>query len=175
MDKTNKHAQSAALRERIQGLSALVLVEYERLTVAESEDLRKKFREAGCSFRVYKNSIVRYAVVGTRHEPVVPLLAGVTGLAYNANDPGAPARVARDYAKTNDKVRIKGGVIDGEMLDPVRTASLADMPGPREIKAQFLMLLKTPATQMVQVIQASTRDFLRVLNAKKAKDEGAAA
>ena len=49
------------------------------------------------------------------------------------------------------------------------------MPGPREIKAQFLMLLKTPATQMVQVMQASTRDFLRVLNAKKLKDEGAAA
>lgn len=70
MDKTNKHAQSAALRERIKDATALVLVEYERLTVAESEDLRKKFREAGCSFRVYKNSIVHYAVVGTRHEAV---------------------------------------------------------------------------------------------------------
>lgn len=175
MDKTNKHAQSAALRERIGGISSLVLVEYERLTVAESEDLRKKFREAGCSFRVYKNSIVRYAVAGTPHEAVVPLLAGVTGLAFNADDPGAAARVARDYAKTNDKVRIKGGVIEGEMLDAARTATLADMPGPRELKAQLLMLFKTPATQMVQVIQASTRDFLRVLNAKKLKDEGAAA
>ncbi len=175
MEKTNKHAQSAALREHIKGLSALVLVEYARLTVAESEDLRKKFREAGCSFRVYKNSIVRYAVVGTPHEAVVPLLQGVTGLAYNADDPGAAARVARDYAKTNDKVRIKGGVIEGELLDAVRTATLADMPGPRELKAQLLMLLKTPATQMVQVLQASTRDFVRVLSAKKLKDESAAA
>ncbi len=175
MEKTNKHAQSAALREHIGDVSALVLVEYERLTVAESEDLRAKFREAGCSFRVYKNSIVRFAVVGTPHEALSPLLKGVTGLAYNANDPGAPARVARDYAKTNDKVRIKGGVIDGELLDAARTLTLADMPGPREIKAQFLMLLKTPATQMVQVMQAFTRDFLRVLNAKKLKDEGAAA
>lgn len=175
MDKTNKHAQSAALRERIKDATALVLVEYERLTVAESEDLRKKFREAGCSFRVYKNSIVHYAVVGTRHEPVQPILKGVTGVAFNLDDPGAPARVARDYVKTNDKVRIKGGVMEGELLDATRTAAIADLPGPREIKAQFLMLLKTPATQMVQVLQASTRDFLCVLNAKKQKDEGAAA
>lgn len=65
--------------------------------------------------------------------------------------------------------------MEGELLDPVRTAAIADLPGPREIKAQLLMLLKTPATQMVQVIQASARDFLRVLNAKKQKDEGAAA
>lgn len=175
MDKTNKHAQSAALRERLKDATALVLVEYERLTVAESEDLRKKFREAGCSFRVYKNSIVHYAVAGTRHEAVTPILKGVTGVAFNVDDPGAPARVARDYVKTNDKVRIKGGVMEGELLDAVRTAAIADMPGPREMKAQFLMLLKTPATQMVQVIQASTRDFLRVLNAKKQKDEGVAA
>ncbi len=175
MDKTTKLAHSTALRERIEDVSALVLVEYDRLTVAESEDLRKKFREAGCSFRVYKNSIVRYAVAGLGHEALVPLLKGVTGVAYNPNDPGAPARVARDYAKTNDKVRIKGGVIDGTMLNAEQTARLADMPGPREIKAQFLMLLQTPATQMVQVIQASARDFLLVLNAKKHKDEEAAA
>ena len=116
MDKTNKHAQSAALRERIEGLSALVLVEYQRLTVAESEDLRKKFREAGCSFRVYKNSIIRYAVLGTRHEPLTPLLKGVSGLAFNPDDPGAPARVARDFVKTNDKVKLKGAVVEGQVF-----------------------------------------------------------
>lgn len=174
MDKTTKHAQSAALRERIEGVAALVLVEYDRLTVAESEDLRKKFREAGCSFRVYKNSIVRYAVTGLRHEALVPLLKGVTGVAYNLDDPGAAARVAREYAKTNDKVRIKGGVMEGQMLDGEQTARLADLPGPREIKAQFLMLLQTPATQMVQVMSAAARDFVFVLNAKKQKDEEAA-
>jgi large subunit ribosomal protein L10 len=169
MDKTNTPAHSAALRQRIEDVSALVLVEYERLTVAESEDLRKKFREAGCSFRVYKNSIVRYAVVGTPHEAVVPLLAGVTGLAFNADDPGAPARVARDYAKTNDKVRIKGGVIDGEMLDAARCATLADMPGPRELKAQFLALLNTPATSLVRVLSAAPQSLLYLLNARKDK------
>lgn len=174
MDKQTKHAQSAALRERIEELSALVLVQYDRLTVDESNELRGKFREAGCTFRVYKNSIVRYAVEGTDHEPIKPFLKGVTGLAYNADDPGAPARVARDYAKDNDKVQLKGGVLDGEALDVEGCLKLAELPGPDEIKAKLLMLFKTPATRMVQVMNAAPRDFLRVLNAKKQKDEEAA-
>jgi large subunit ribosomal protein L10 len=173
MDKDTKHAQSAALREQIEDVTAFVLVEYNGLTVAESEQLRIKFREAGCTYRVYKNSIIRYAVTGTSHEPITPLLKGVSGLAFNADDPGAPARVARDYAKDNDKVRLKGAVVEGEVYAGEAANKLADMPGPREIKAKLLMLFKTPATRMAQVMQAAPRDFLRVLNAKKKKDEAA--
>ena len=174
MDKEVKYAQSAALREQVEDLMALVLVEYTGLTVAESEDLRGQFREAGCTYRVYKNSVIRFAVTGTPHEPITPLLKGVSGLAYNAEDPGAPARVARDFAKKNVKLRLKGAVVDGEVYEGEGANALADMPGPREIKAKLLMLFKTPATRMVQVMQAAPRDFLRVLNAKKKKDEEAA-
>ena len=175
MEKDQKYAQSADLRAQIEELTAILLIEYSGLTVAESEALRIKFREAGCTYRVYKNSVVRYAVAGTSHEPITPHLKGVTGLAYHADDPGAPARVARDYAKTNDKFRLKAGVVDGTVLVGEDCGKLADMPGPREIKAKLLMLFKTPATRMVQVMQAAPRDFLRVLNAKKKKDEEAAA
>lgn len=174
MEKATKHAQSAALREQLEDLTALVIVEYDRLTVAESDELRGKFREAGCTYRVYKNSVIRYAVAGTEHEPIQPHLKGVSGLAYNADDPGAPARVAREFAKANDKVRIKAAVVEGQVLEGEAANKLADMPGPREIKAKLLMLFKTPATRMVQVMQAAPRDFLRVLNAKQKKDEEAA-
>lgn len=174
MEKATKHAQSAELRERIEDLTALVLVEYHGLTVAESDELRGKFREAGCTYRVYKNSVIRYAVAGTPLEPITPLLKGVSGLAYNADDPGAPARVARAFAKDNDKLRLKGAVVEGQVLEGEAANKLADMPGPREIKAKLLMLFKTPATRMVQVMNAAPRDFLCVLMAKKAKDEEAA-
>jgi large subunit ribosomal protein L10 len=169
----DKYAQSAALRAQIEDLAALVLVEFDRLTVAESDELRRQFRAQGCTYHVYKNSIIRYAVVGTRHEPVTTLLKGVSGLAYNANDPGAPARVARDFVKTNDKVKLKGAVVEGQVFAGEAAAAVGDMPGPREIKAKLLMLLQTPATRVAQVIQASTRDILLVLNAKQKKDEAA--
>jgi large subunit ribosomal protein L10 len=173
MEKHTKHAQSAALREQIEDLAALVLVQYDRLTVAESDDLRRKFREAGCTYRVYKNSIIRYAVVGTQHETLTPLLKGVSGLAFNAADPGAPARVARDFVKTNDKVKLKGAVVEGQVYAGENANAVADMPGPREIKAKLLMLFQTPATRMVQVMLAAPRDFLLVLTAKQKQDDAA--
>ena len=167
MDEATKHRKSKELHEKLDGVSALVLLECSGLTVAEAEDLRGKFREAGCDYHVYKNSTVRFAVEGTPHEPVKPLLKGVTGLAFNPEDPGAPARVLRDFVKDHDAVRIKGGVMDGEFLDEPGVQRLAALPGPQELKSMFLRLLMTPATQMVRVMNAVPQGLLNVITAKK--------
>lgn len=170
MDSATKHQLSASLREEIEGMTALVLVEFAGLTVAAADELRTKFRDAGCTYRVYKNSTIRFATEGTAHEPIKELLKGVSGLAYNEEDPGAPARVARDFAKDNEELKIKGGIADGSLLDVAGVETLANMPGPRELKAQLLSLFNTPATQMVRVLNAPAQSLLYVLNAKKDKD-----
>ncbi len=167
MDSATKQELSNKLRGELAQTSAFVLVEFAGLTVAAVNELRGKFREAGCSYHVYKNSTIRFAIQQTEHEPAVPLLKGVSGLAYHPEDPGAAARVARDFAKDNDKLRIKGGVAYGKMLDNGGVLALASMPGPRELKAQFLALLNTPATQFVRVLNAPAQGLLNVLNAKK--------
>ncbi|MEX1364377.1 MAG: 50S ribosomal protein L10, partial [Nannocystaceae bacterium] len=164
------HQLSAKLRDELEDVSALVLVQFAGLTVSAAEELRAKFREAGCSYHVYKNSTIRFATEGTRHEPIRELLKGVSGLAFNAEDPAAPARVARDFAKTHDELTVKGGVSDGALLDPAGVGVLASMPGPLELKAQLLALLNTPATQMVRVLNAPAQSFVYLLNAKKDKD-----
>ncbi|MCX4239143.1 50S ribosomal protein L10 [Paraliomyxa miuraensis] len=174
MDTATKHELSAKLREEIEGISALVLVKFAGLTVAAANDLRTKFREAGCTYRVFKNSTIRFATQGTKHEPIKDLLKGVSGLAYNADDPGAPARVARDFAKDNEQFQVKGGIADGTVLDANGVDVLANMPGPRELKAQFLALLNTPATQMVRVLNAPAQSFLYLLNALHDKKQDAA-
>jgi len=174
MDTTTKKAIADQLREEITSCSALVLVGFSGLTVKAAEELRGKFREAGCSYRVYKNSTIKFATAGTQHAPLKELLKGVTALAYHTEDPGAAARVARDFAKDNDKVQIKGGISDGRLLDEKGVEMLAKMPGPRELKAQFLALLLTPATQLVRVLNAPAQSLLYVLNAKKDKDGAAA-
>ena len=170
MDKQTKLELSGALRSQIEDLTALVLIEFQGISVAAADDLRNRFRDAGCSYRVYKNSTINYAVEGTKHEAIRPLLKGTSGLAFHADDPGAPARVVRDFAKENDKVQLKGAVVDGDMLEGARALALADMPGPQELKAKLLALFSTPATNMVRVLNAPVRDLLNVFNAKKNKD-----
>lgn len=170
MESATKKELSTQLRDELDGTSALVLVEFAKLTVKSANELRGKFREAGCTYKVFKNSTIRFAIEGTQHEPLTPLLKGVSGLAFNVEDPGAPARVARDFAKDNDALTVKGGIADGTLLDDQGVQRLASMPGPRELKAQLLALLNTPATQMVRVLNAPAQNLLNVLNAKKDAD-----
>jgi large subunit ribosomal protein L10 len=167
MDTATKHRLADELRDDIADCSALVLVGYSAMKVATANDLRSKFRDAGCKYRVFKNSTIEWAVKGTRHEPLSGLLGGVSALAFNKDDPGAPARVARDFAKTNELFVVKGGIADGTVLDARGVATLADMPGPLELKAMFLALLNTPATNMVRVLNAAATQMLNVLNARK--------
>ncbi len=166
MDAATKRRKAEELKSLVEDVSAVVLLEFSGLTVKDAEDLRAKFREAGCTYHVYKNSTIRFGVEGTPHEVIQPLLKGVSGLAFNPEDPGAPARVLRDFAKDHDAVRIKGGAMDGELLDEQGIERLAALPGPQELKAMFLRLLMTPATNMVRVMNAVPQGLLNVLQAK---------
>jgi large subunit ribosomal protein L10 len=168
---TAKHDNSEKLREELSSTSGFVLVEFAGLTVAAVADLRRKLRDAGCTYKVYKNTTIHYAVEGTKHAKAQSLLRGVTGLAYHLEDPGAPARVARDFAKDNEKFRIKGGIYEGSVLDERGVVNLAGMPGPRELKAQFLALLNTPAQMLLRVLNAPGQGLLNVLVAKKDKGD----
>lgn len=172
MDSATKQALATELRGELQDCSALVLVGFTKMTVKTANELRSKFREGGCKYRVYKNSTIRYATAETQHEPIRELLKGVSALAYHKEDPGAPARIARDFAKDHDTFVIKGGVSDGTLLDAKGVDTLASMPGPLELKAMFLALLNTPATNFVRVLNAPAQSLLNVLNAKKDKDGG---
>jgi large subunit ribosomal protein L10 len=162
-----KHDLSAKLRDTLSGIPAIILLDYAGMTVAEATDLRNKFRDGDCKYQIYKNSVVHYAIKGTRHEAMSPLLTGMTALAYSPVDPGAPARIARDFAKDAKNFKIKGGIVEGTVLDPAGVTRLADMPGPRELKAQFLALLNTPATSFVRVLSAAPQSLLYLLNARK--------
>ena len=172
MATATKFEQSDALKGSLEEVSAVVLMDFDGLSVSDTEDLRAKFREAGCFYKVYKNTVLKYAVKGTKHEVVEPLLKGATSIAYNAEDPGAPARVATEFAKDHEEgFKIKGGSMDGTLLDVKGIGTLADMPGPNELKAMLLSLFNQPATSFVRVLNASATSLLNVLNARKDKLE----
>ena len=167
MLRLNKHEQSSRLREALSDVPAFILLDYTGITVSEATALRNKFREGQCTYQVFKNSVMHYAIQGTRHEPASSLLTGMTALAYSPSDPGAAARIAREFTREVKNFKIKGGIIEGTVLDTAGVLQLADMPGPLELKAQFLALLNTPATSFVRVLNAGPQSLLYLLNARK--------
>lgn len=84
----SKQEESSKLRERLSGVSSFILIDFVGMSVADATELQNKFREAGCHYRVYKNSTIRYAIAETANATASPLLKGMTGLAFNAEDPG---------------------------------------------------------------------------------------
>ena len=123
MLRLNKHEASSRLREALNDVPAFILLDYTGITVSEATALRNKFREGECKYQVFKNSVVHYAVKGTRHEPVSRLLTGMTALAYSPTDPGAAARIAREFAREAKNLKIKGGIVEGTVLDPPASIS----------------------------------------------------
>ena len=104
------------IKELFDGAETAVVVDYRGLTVAQDTELRKKLREAGVVYKVYKNTMIRFAGKGTAFEALEPNLEGPTALAVSKTDATAPARILAEFAKTAPALEIKGGVVEGLSL-----------------------------------------------------------
>ena len=102
-----------AISEELKGAQSVVLVDYRGLTVAQDTELRKKLREAGVTYRVYKNTMMKRAFEGTEFEGLEGCLEGPSAIAISKEDATAPARILCEFAKGADKLELKGGVVEG--------------------------------------------------------------
>ena len=100
----------------LNGAQTAVVVDYRGLTVEQDTQLRKQLREAGVTYKVYKNTMISFAAKGTAFEALEPNLEGPTALAVSKTDATAPARILAEFAKKADKLEIKGGVVEGHLL-----------------------------------------------------------
>ena len=107
----------AEIAELFNGAKGAVVVDYRGLTVEQDTQLRKQLREAGVTYKVYKNTMIRFAAKGTAFEALEPNLEGPTALAVSKEDATAPARILAEFAKKADKLEIKGGVVEGNAYD----------------------------------------------------------
>ena len=101
----------AEISELLNGAQSAVVVDYRGLTVEQDTQLRKQLREAGVTYKVYKNTMIRFAAKGTEFEALEPHLEGPTALAVSKDDATAPARVLAEFAKKADKLQLKAGVV----------------------------------------------------------------
>jgi large subunit ribosomal protein L10 len=151
--------------------SAAVFLDYSGMTVAEVSALRSQFRAQGVTYKVLKNSLVRLALGDTPFAAKLkPALKGMTAVAFSGEEPGAAARVVKAFVKDNEKLKIKAGLLDGQVLDAKTVENqLATLPGKNEARAMLLATLMAPAQRFVMLLNTPAGNFVRLLEAKKAK------
>jgi large subunit ribosomal protein L10 len=169
MNRSEKTETVASLNATFNEAAVVVVTRNLGLTVAQSTDLRLKMRDAGASYKVAKNRLAKIALDGTQYGSVAELLTGPTALA-TSSDPVAAAKVAVEFAKTNDKLEIVGGAMGDTFLDVAGVKALATMPSLDELRATIIGLVQAPATKIAQLTTAPAAKLARVFGAYAAQD-----
>ena len=169
--RPEKVAVVEEVRAKLEAADAAVLTEYRGLNVSATAELRRALREAGGEYKIYKNTLVRFAARDLGLE-IEDLLTGPTAIAFVDGDPVAVAKALRDFAKTNPALVIKGGLLGDKALDEAAVKALADVE-PREVLlARLAGAIAAPMTQFAGLLEALPRNFAYGL--KALMDQGGA-
>ncbi|MFP5330379.1 MAG: 50S ribosomal protein L10 [Alphaproteobacteria bacterium] len=169
MDRSQKADLVDQLKQVFTETSVVVVTRNLGLTVAQSTDLRLKMRDAGAQFKVAKNRLALIALEGSRYKPIGDLLKGPTALA-TSSDPVAAAKVAVDFARTNDKLEIVGGAMGDTLLDVAGIKALAELPSLDELRAKLVGLIQAPASKIARTVNEPGAQLARVFAAYGAKE-----
>jgi large subunit ribosomal protein L10 len=158
-------------------MTSAVFLDFKGLNVEAVTKLRQEFQKTGVEYKVVKNTLVRHAIKDRPWAAALHgTLRGMTGVAWSFEDPSAAAKVIKAFRKDNQKLQIKAGLIEGQLLSPDAVESqLATMPGKDELRATLLATLQAPAQQFVQQLNAPLQNFVYLLKAKEEKEGGGAA
>lgn len=163
------------IKEKIEKATSIVLVDYRGLDVEEVTDLREKYRESSVEYKVYKNTLMRFAFKECGLEGFNEFLVGPSGIAFSYDDAIIPAKITNDFAKTHKELEIKAGVVDGKIVNVEGVKALAELPSREILIAQLLHGLNAPISGFANVLQGTLRSLVYVLNAVKDKQAGAEA
>jgi large subunit ribosomal protein L10 len=171
----NRQEKAVVIEEvsaQVAHAQSIVIAEYRGLDVASVTALRKTARESGVYLRVLKNSLARRAVAGTAFEPLSARLTGP--LIYGiSTDPVTAAKVLAGFAKSNDKLVLKGGSLPNSVLDSEGVQALATMPSRDELLSKLMGTMQAPIAQFVRTLNEVPTKFARGLAA--VRDQKAAA
>ena len=141
--------------EKLEKSSSAIVVDYKGLTVEEVTELRKKMREAGVEYKVYKNTLVRKAAKEVGIEQFNDeLLVGTNAIAFGYEDPVAPARILKEFMDSHPKMQLKMGVVEGEFYNESQIVEFANIPSREVLLAKLLGSLKAPMSNFASLIDA---------------------
>jgi large subunit ribosomal protein L10 len=161
------------LHDRFARSAIIVVTDYNGLDVAALNDLRRRLRVEGVEYQVVKNTLLVRAAADTEADLIKEYFKGPSAVAISYDDPVAPAKVLTQFAKENNKLEIKVGVLNGKVLDLNAVKALATLPSKEVMLAQFLAVLNAVPTSFVRVLAEVPRSLLNVLTAIKEQKEAA--
>ncbi|MDR5660018.1 50S ribosomal protein L10 [Serpentinicella sp. ANB-PHB4] len=142
------------ITEKLQKSAAAVIVDYRGLKVEQLTELRKKFREEGLEYKVYKNTLMRMAAKNANMDEMVEGLVGPNAVVLSYDDPVAPARIANEFAKQNKDLELKFGVVEGTFYGEEKLKDLASIPSREVLIAKLLGSLKAPVSNFAYLVKA---------------------
>jgi large subunit ribosomal protein L10 len=153
---------------------SLVAAEYSGLTVGQLTDLRKSARNAGVYMRVVRNTLAKRALEGTQFACMQEKLVGPLLLAFSNEDPGAAARLIRDFVKGNDKLKVKALAIDSQLLGPEGLQQLANLPTRDQAIALLMSVMTAPITKFVRTLAEPHAMLVRTVAAVRDQKQASA-
>lgn len=174
MARPEKVAVVEELTEKLSKSQGVIVTDYRGLTVKDMTQLRSELRKAGVEFKVVKNTLTLRAARNLQIEGLESILQGPTAIAIGYDDPVAAAKAISEFAKKNEKLQIKGGVLSRKLIDADGVKALADLPSREQLLAQVLRGMQAPIAGLVNVLHGSLRNLVYVLEAiRKQKGEAA--
>jgi large subunit ribosomal protein L10 len=161
-----------AVHQRLKSATMAIVTQYRGLSVVQMTKLRRDIRAASGEYQVIKNTLVRRALRDTVFGDLGRLLEGPNGWVFGYDDPVLLSKAVVKFADDNDKLAIKGGMLEGRFMDTAEVKLLSQMPSKPELQAKLLALMNAPATQLLRTIQEPGARMVRLLESlRKTKGE----
>lgn len=164
MLRSEKKIFVSELEEVYNNSSSVIITHYHGLSVAQLTNLRKSLRENGASFKIVKNTLSKIAATNASlsHDPA--LFSGPTAIAYSA-DPVAAAKGVVEFAKSNDNLKVIGGIVNNKILTVAEVGQLAKLPSLDQLRGKIVGILQAPASNLARIVQAPAGSLARVVGA----------
>ena len=155
----------ASIKEDLGAANAVWVVDYRGLTVKELQSLRRSVRESGASLKVLKNTLVRIALADANLPTLDDILEGPSAFVFAGADVAAAAKVVKEFAKTNKKLEIKGGLMEGQAVSAAEVEAIASLPSREELIAQIAGAISGVARNLAVCVDAVPAGLARAVNA----------
>jgi large subunit ribosomal protein L10 len=174
LTRAQKEEQVAELNEKFSQAKSIYVADYRGLQVQEADELRSRIRTEGAGefeYRVAKNTILKRASSGSKVEGIVSHFEGPTAIALSYGDPIGLAKILSEFSKSYEAFEIKGGIVDGEIVDPRQIAELSKLPSLDTLRGGIIGLLSAPATKLVRLLVEPSAQLARLVEARRAQIE----